>query len=193
MAGQLMLVNPRKRRRRRTTTKRRKSPARRLSTVTTRTIKRYRRNPSRRRGAGQMMETFMGGMIGAGGALAVDFAMKQLPIPATLTANPLMAAATRGFVGIGLGMLVRNFGGTKGKKIGEQLAGGATTVALYTAGKGMFGAQLGLNGLEDGLLGYDDGLLGYSDFGDDGMGWIDAEQVSPWDNSGMGAYSEFDE
>lgn len=62
-------------------------------------------------------------------------------------------------MGIGLGMLVSKIG--KNKKLGEQLAGGAVTVALYNAGKQMIGPSLGLSGYDDGLLGWDDGLLGY--------------------------------
>lgn len=156
--AQLMLVNPRKRRTRRAKSRRR-SPTRALASVTRKTTRRYRRNPIRR--AGNMVETFKGGAIGAAGALAVDVALQKLPLPANLTQGNL-APITKGMVGIGIGMLVSKFG--KNKKLGEQLAGGAVTVALYNAGKQMIGPSLGLSGWEndDGLLGWgDDGLLGY--------------------------------
>lgn len=160
--AQLMLVNPRKRR---TTRKRRaprRAPSRRLATTVTR--KTYRRNPIKRKG---IMTTFTNGATGAAGALAVDLAMSKLPIPANLNTGAL-APVTRGLVGIGLGMLVAKFG--KNKKLGEQLADGAVTVALYNTGKTMFGAQLGL---ADGELLGADSLLYYGDESD-GMDYYSA-------------------
>lgn len=153
--AQLMLVNPKKRRKSRKAKARRRSPSRALASVTRKTIRRYRRNPIKKN---DMVQTFTGGAIGAAGALAVDVAMAKLPIPANLTTGNL-APITKGFVGIGLGMLVSKVG--KNKKLGEQLAGGAVTVALYNAGRQMIGPSLGLAGYDDGLLGWDDGLLGY--------------------------------
>lgn len=125
--AQLLLANPRKRR-----TKRR-TPAR-------STRRRYRRNPIQTKG---LMDTVQKGAIGAAGALAVDIAMARLPIPANFAAGPL-APATRGLIGVGLGMLVSKF--TRKKRLGEQLADGAVTVALYGVGKSMVGAQMGLSG-----------------------------------------------
>lgn len=184
--AQLMLVNPRKRR---TTTRRRKPSTsvvsrRRTSTVTTR----RRRNPIRAKG---VMETVQKSAVGAAGAIAVDVAMSKLPIPAALTANPMLAAATKGAVGIGLGMLVSKFG--KKKRLGEQLAEGAVTISLYGVGKSMIGPSLGLSGMDEGLLGMDEGLLGFDDFDDD-LGYVGVEPVSAWEDdeyAEMGEYSDF--
>lgn len=186
--SQLMLVNPRRRRR---TTAKRKTPAksrarRALSSVSRRVStvrRRYRRNPIKMTG---IMGQFEGGAIGAAGALGVDFLMTKLPLPASLTAGS-MAPVAKGLVGIGLGMAVSKFG--KKRKLGEQLAGGAVTVALYEFGKTTIGPHIGLSG-NDGLLGYDDGLLGYDDF-NDGVGWINPSAVSSWDDSGMNGYDDF--
>lgn len=186
----LMLVNPARRpsRRRKTAAKRRTrraSPRRALAAVRTtarRSIRRYRRNPIKMGGIGGQ---FVDGAIGAGGALMVEVAMQKLPIPAALTANPMLKAATKGLVAVGLGMGVAKL--AKKRKLGEQLAGGGVTIALYDAFKGMVGPSLGLAG-DDGLLGWDDGLLGYQDF-NDGMGWNSPAPTSDWD--GMNGYDEF--
>lgn len=170
----LMLVNPRPRRKARKA--RKKSPFKRhrasLSTVKT-TTRRYRRNPS---GRGKMMQTVTQGAIGAAGALAVDVAMQKMPfIPDNLKTGTL-APVTRGMVGIGLGMLVAKVG--KNARLGKQLADGAVTVSLYSAGKNLIGPQLGL---ADGELLGDDSLLYY---GEDSMssmesdlGWTNAAET----------------
>ena len=145
---------------------------------------RRRKNPARRRtGIMQQVQT---SAVGAGGALAVDIAMQKLPfIPANLRTGP-MAAATKGAVSVGIGMLVGKF--MKNKRLGEQLASGGMTVALYDAAKGMIGPSLGL-GEYDALLGLGDysELLGYSSMNtgttyDAGMG--------DWTNPGVA--TEFD-
>jgi hypothetical protein len=176
----LMLVNPKSRRKsRKSVSKKRRSPRRALSvsTTTRKSIRRYRRNPIR---GGGIAKQFTDGAMGAGGALLVDVLMSKLPIPAQLTSSPLLTSVTKGFVGIGAGMLVAKV--ARNKKLGDQLAGGAVTIALYNAGRGMIGPSLGLSGSDDGLLGWDDdGLLGFSDFDDDvGMGYINPEPVSDW-------------
>ncbi len=162
----LLMVNPRKRRTKRRTSKavsKRRAPSHRLAAVTTR--KTYRRNPIRKAG---MVDTFTKGAVGAAGALAVDVAMSKLPIPANLQTE-MLAPITRGVVGIGLGMLVAKVG--KNKKLGTQLADGAVTVALYSAGKSMIGPKLGLAGADDLMYyGGDDYAMNYYD-DDDGMGW----------------------
>lgn len=184
--SELVLVNPRKRRKSPVRRKKRRV-SRALSTVSRRvrrSIGRRRRNPIRTAGA---LATVKTSAIGAVGALGVDIAMQKLPIPASLTANPIMAAATKGFVGIGLGMLVSKIG--KDRSLGKDIAHGAVTVSLYNAMKGAIGPSLGLSGIsDDGLLGWDDGLLGYEDFNDDvGMGWMGPAATSPY----MGGYEDF--
>lgn len=171
--AQLMLVNPRKRRRK---TTKRKSPSRRLATVKTTSVRRYRRNPSAR--PAKIMDTVQKGAVGAAGALAVDIAMQKLPIPANLQTGPI-SAVVKGGVGIGIGMLVAKFG--KNKKLGAQLADGAVTVSLYNAGKAMVGPSLGLSDGEllgdDSLLYYDDNMSYFDDEAESDMGWTDATAV----------------
>lgn len=182
--AELMLVNPRKRRKsRKTTSKRRSVASRAVATVRAsarRIGRRYRRNPIASRGgaAGNAMEQFKAGAIGAAGALAVDVAMQKLPIPANLktgTAAPIV----KGLVGIGIGMLVAKVG--KNKALGHKLAQGAVTVSLYNAGHEMLKGPLGLNGYDDmsgdfddlsyyGLDGDDDDDLGAYDLGDGLLG-----------------------
>ncbi|PCI44004.1 MAG: hypothetical protein COB41_05565 [Proteobacteria bacterium] len=153
--AQLMLVNPKKR------TKKKK----RLSSVT-KVTKRYRRNPVDKAAIGK---TAMAGGVGAAGALAVDVAMAKLPIPENLKTGS-MAPVARGLVGIGLGMLVSKFGK---KSLGQQVAQGAMTVALYSAGKNALGPSLGLSAYDyDDMDGYGD-LMGFDDdldLGDDLLG-----------------------
>lgn len=155
-----MLVNPRRRKARKPAKRRASRRRTSLATVKTTSVKRYRRNPSRR--TGKMVETFTNGAVGAAGALAVDVAMQKLPfIPENLKVGTF-APITRGLVGIGLGMAVAKVG--RNVKLGKQLADGAVTVSLYNAGKNLIGPQLGL---ADGELLGDDSLLYYGDFEDD--------------------------
>lgn len=124
------------------------------------------------------MKNVQKGAIGAAGALAVDVAMQRLPIPDNLKSGA-MAPAVKGLVGIGLGMAVAKLG--KNKQLGEQLADGAITVALYNAGREMIGPQIGLSA-------YDDGLLG-TDFDDD-LGYYSAAPT--YDGGDMGYYEDSD-
>lgn len=163
--AELLLVNPRKRRARKAPAKRRAktSIARRATSAVSKRIssirKKYRRNPSPR--ANDVLGQFKDGAIGALGALAVDVAMQKLPIPANLKTGQA-APIVKGLVGIGVGMLVAKLG--KNKALGKQLAGGAVTVSLYTAGRQLLAPTLGLAGFNDGsLYGYNDGLLGIDD------------------------------
>lgn len=150
MAGSLLLANPRKRRRRSVSKKR---------------VRRYRRNPMSVTG---MVAKVQDAAIGGAGALAVDFAMNKMPFMSNMMTNPAMTAAAKGVVSLGIGMLVSK--GLKQRKLGEQLAAGGMTVAMYEVGKSTFGGAIG--------LGYSGGdLLGYyaddfnTDFENEGMGY----------------------
>ena len=84
---QLMLVNPTKRKRKKNPGRR---PKRRVLTkrrggkgTIKRDVRRRRRNPT----APPIMGQIQNAAIGAAGALAVDVAMANLPIPAHLTVN----------------------------------------------------------------------------------------------------------
>lgn len=171
--AQLMLVNPRKRHKSKARRRKNPSASKSLSTFTRKHFRRRRRNPIRV--GGNMMQTVQGGAIGAAGALAVDVVMTKLPLPANLTTGA-MASITKGAVGIGVGMLVAKVG--KNKRLGEQLAAGAVTVALYNAGKQMIGPSLGLSGWDDGLLGWDDGLLGYYNAAPTSGGYYEDDNLS---------------
>ncbi len=188
--AEVMLVNPAKRRRtKRKTTKRRKNPTR--KTVARRSApvvqRRRRRNPTQPR----IMTQITNAAVGAGGALAVDLAMANLPIPATFTATPMMRSATQGAVSLTIGMLIANF--SRNKQFGRQIAEGGLTVALHGFAKGAIGPTMGLSGYGDGsLLGYGDGsLLGYED-----LAWINpagAQDFPGYDDLGAMAYDQFDE
>jgi hypothetical protein len=177
----LMLVNPRKRRAKKRTTSKKRAPARRLATSKTVTTRRYRRNPIRT--ANSMVETVKLGAVGAGGALAVDVAFSKLPmIPENLKTGAV-GSVTKGFLGIGIGMLVAKVG--KNRKLGKQIADGAVIVSMYEAAKRAIGPQLGLADGEllgdDSLLYYDDTMSYYDDSSD--MGWQDAAPVYDFDES----------
>lgn len=169
--AQVLFANPKARRPRKTRAKaRRRSTgiAKRVGGLVRARRRSYRRNPLPK--IGNVMTTFTGGAIGAAGAIGVDFVMGKLPLPAQLQTGPLNAI-TKGLVGIGVGMAIAKVG--KNKRIGEQVAQGAVTVALYEAGKKAFN----LGDVSDaGLLGYDNTMLGYTDI-DDGLGWQSAAPV----------------
>lgn len=190
--SQLMLVNPKKRRKTRKTRKaksRRTGIAKYAHNPIRKKLRRYRRNPIGRKTG--MVATFTGGAIGAAGALAVDVAMQKLPIPDNLKTGQL-APIVKGMVGIGLGMVVSKV--LKKNELGKQLANGAVTVALYSAGRQMIGPSIGLAGSDEGLLGYDSGLLGYSMFDEQGddLGWYEPAPTSAWDNDDeLNGFSEF--
>lgn len=172
--AKLLLGNPRKRRtskKRRTASSKRRSSSKGLSVVrTTKTVSR-RRNPAKRQRLG-LTAQITNAAIGAGGALVVDIAMAKLPfIPENLKTGPI-AAATKGAVAMGIGMLVGKFG--KNKSLGVKLAEGGMTVALHDAAKSMIGPSVGLSGMGE----YYDmmGLGDYSDFANDTMSGFETMQ-----------------
>jgi hypothetical protein len=185
--AKITVANPSRRPSKRRTTKRkttkRRSPSRGVAVRKSSTPVRRRRNPARRRSS--IMQQVQTSAVGAGGALAVDIAMQKLPfIPENLRTGP-MAAATKGAVSVGIGMLVGKF--MKNKRLGEQLASGGMTVALYDAAKGMIGPSLGL-GDYDSLLGLGDysELLGYQSMNTDSYN----SGMGDWTNPGVA--TEFD-
>lgn len=156
--GALLLANPRKRRKskakKKTTTRRRRNP---IAKVTRRT--RRRSNP---RALGGAMNTVVGSAVGAGGALVVEAAMQRMPFISPAMSTGPMGAATRGVIALGAGMLVSKF--LKQRKLGEQIAAGGLTVAMYSAAKdSQIGKAMGLSNYGGDLLGYGggDGLLYY--------------------------------
>lgn len=111
------LSNPRRRRRRSVTTARRRS---------------YRRNPSARRLGGGLAKLIMPA-VGVGiGALAAEFAMAQMPIPATWKTG-VMRQVTKAGVAIGLGYVVGKI--LKQKRLGMYIGLGGVAIAAHDLAK----------------------------------------------------------
>ena len=152
MAGSLMYINSR--RRGRPAKKRKTSSVSR--SVTKKITRRYRRNPT----GGPVGETIKRGAVGGAGAIGVEFALNQLPLPANLRTGP-MGTIVNGIGALALGGLVGTF--FRQRKLGKEIAEGAITVTTYNLIKGSFGNRLGLGEYgEGGLLGNygEGGLLG---------------------------------
>lgn len=170
-----LLVNPRKRR----TTKRktaRKTPTRRrssLATVTTRKVARYRRNPSVR---GNIMTTVKDGAIGAAGAVASEFLLSKLPLPAQFQSGPMQTVASA-LASVAVGMAVAKFG--KKAALGKAMAQGGVTVALHQTMRGMVAGPLGISS----------GVGFYEDF--DNMGYMENTEV--FEDSDLDFYQDQDQ
>lgn len=181
----LMLVNPKKRRsaKQKAATKKLvafnkrrqrgsvsvRAPKKRGRSVTrSRTVKTAitrRRNPKRRNITDRMMKTAMNGVYGSLGAITGSIVGNYLPLPVNLkTGN--MAIVVNALIGIATGYTVSNF---MDRKIGEEMAQGAVTVALHGTMKNALSGMMPGLALSDDLLGYDDynGLLGHDDYNDD--------------------------
>lgn len=199
MAGELLLINPRRRRsrkkrsssykrrrvsraRRNPTYRRRRSTA--VAVAAPRTVSRRRRRSSRyrryssairrsySRAAGSSIGSFLSGkvlpgLVGAGGALAIDLAWPHLPIPDSLKAGPL-APVVRIAGAIGVGMAASAIGG---KKFGNEAMGGAIVVTLYDLLKGFIQKDFPSLPMSAFVSGYDE------------LGWI-----SPAQQVGMDAF-----
>ena len=168
MAGQLLLVNPRKRRKSRKSSSRRKNPirARRRRSPKRRHVSRARRsnpirihrkrarrrrNPLSLRGmGGGLVGQLMSALKGAGGAIANDALYTYLPLPAMLKAGP-MSLVTRALGAFGVGYLVSM---VAGRNLGARMTEGALTVLTYQAVKPMVAGVLPLAGDEIEGLGY---------------------------------------
>lgn len=155
MAGQIMLINPRRRRkhkkvratsrrRKRRVLKARKTRRHRRHSITVRSnpiFKRRRRSGRRSGGSsnplsnpmGYVKNTIIPAGIGAAGALGLDVLLGVLPIPVALQ-SPTLRPVLRIAGAIGLGYLASM---VAGKSIGEQVTAGAITVTLYDVLKGV--------------------------------------------------------
>lgn len=199
MAGELLLINPKRRKARksRTKTARKARKARRSTSITVRSnpikrrrVRRFKRNPigSVKGIAGQVMSNVQDGAIGAGGAIATKAVLSFIPLPESLksgVAAPLVTALAGVLIGSVAGNVI-------GRANGAKMAQGAVTVALYQlAASQLAGKVPGLNG-DDGLLGaydmgaYDmgsnEGLLG--DDSDD-MGYVSPAYVDGYDTADL--------
>lgn len=117
-----LYANPRRRRSHRRVTRLARNPRRRHRL-------RLRRNPSLSLSSPMsfVKNTVMPAAIGATGALAVDWAFANLPVPMFLTSGMMLPIARIGgalLVGVAAGAVM-------GKKFGEDVAAGAVTVTLY--------------------------------------------------------------
>lgn len=157
MAGQLMLLNPRKRRksrkrrspaqlaatrklvalnRRRGGAKRRpakrrtarRSPARRRNPVSYAAPRRRRRRATGLAGLGGLPGLLMPAAMGATGALALDIAWGMLPIPAQFKTGPFIAPAVKIGGALGIGWLASM---VATKKTADQVMVGAITVTIF--------------------------------------------------------------
>lgn len=199
---ELMLVNPRKRRRKRRVTRKRavarRRPVRRRRYPTR---KRRRRNPIARRDlVSTLMKTGQEGVIGSLGAIGGGMIAQYIPIPENLKMGN-MGAIVNALIGIGGGMLVGKL--MRKKRLGDQMAVGAVTVALHSTMKNMIQTALpniNLGGYAEDLIGQNEGLLGmgYYDgglnpntIGAYGMGYYDAAPVS--NNPYAGGYDNVDD
>ncbi len=187
----LMLVNPRKRRK----GKKRKSRSRTRTVIKYRTRKsprkriRRRRNPIGARGmTGMIIRSAQNGAVGSLGAIAGTLVGNMLPLPVNLKMGN-MGLIIDALIGISTGAIVGNF---TNRKVGENMAQGAVTVALHGTMKNMIQTampQLNLNGYDDGLLAYDD-LSAYDD--DNDLGYAGAGMTSNDFDDDMGAYDDAD-
>ena len=88
----------------------------------------YSRNPSSGFSLDTITAEFGPAVIGAGGALVVDWVFGNIPLPATLTTG-LMLPVTRILVAVGIGAAA---GMVAGKETGEKVAVGALVVTSYS-------------------------------------------------------------
>lgn len=170
--AQVMLINPRRKRRAKKTAKRRAvrrnprtsyktrrrwstkaRPRRRSVTMRVnprRRSRRMRRNPrSLTSVKGFLNGTLIPGSVGALGALGLDVALGFLPLPAVMQSGIFKPVVRLGGAMV-LGMVASKIAN---RKIGEQVAAGATIVVLYDMFKGF--AQTALPALPlSGIAGY---------------------------------------
>ena len=142
-----------------------------------RMLRRRRRNPI---GLGGFVKTtLVPSAVGGAGALALDLLLNVIPIPVAVKNGPMRPLLKIGGA-IGLGMVASK---VASRRVGEQVAAGALTVALYDMAKAAIakspaGKWFGLAGYELDMGAYigedvgayvDDGtgqqMLGYTDAG----------------------------
>jgi hypothetical protein len=90
--------------------------------------RRFRRNPIGSGAAGFLGGTLMPAAIGAGGALAVDLAIGNLPLPASMKTGAMLPMV-RIAAALGVGMLVGMAGG---EEAGSEAAAGGIIVTVYS-------------------------------------------------------------
>lgn len=148
--SEILLVNPKHRRKHKA--KHRHHRAHRGS----RSVKRYRRNPSLRGITGSFMPTIRAGLIGGAGAIGNDILFGQLAkfLPAVLTTG-IARHATK----LGSAVLVGALGGMFLKGKGAQLAAGAAAVAVRDAAREQLVVAFPTLPLGD----YDPAMLGFED------------------------------
>lgn len=148
-----------------------------VKTATTR-----RRNPVRRTGiANRIIKTATNGAFGSLGAITGSIVGNYLPLPANLKIGN-MGMVVNALIGIMTGYGVSNF---MDRKIGEEMAQGAVTVALHDTMKNMLSTMMPGLALSDDLLGYSDynGLLGHDDYDDDLSAYVQGGNM-------LGAYDD---
>lgn len=160
MAGELLLINPRKRRAKKSSKRRARRSARRSNPV--RAVRRHRRsarrsnpvrayrkrrsirrrNPLSLRGmGGGLMSQGMDALLGAGGAIVNDALMTYVPLPQIVKSGPLaILAKAAGAFGVGY---LAAF--ALGKQRGAEMTKGALTVLAYQVVKPMVATVMPLS------------------------------------------------
>jgi hypothetical protein len=150
--SEILLVNPRRRRKHKAKHRRRSSARRSHS----RTVKRYRRNPSLRGMGSSYMTILKSGLIGGAGGVGNDilyaFAARYLPLAMT-------TGIVRHLTKLGMAIAVGSLGGMVLKGKGAQLAAGAAACAIRDAAREQLVVAFPTLPMGD----YDPELLGFED------------------------------
>lgn len=191
MAGELLLINPRRRKARKSRgrTKARRAKARKSRTSITvrsnpirarrrRTRMRFRRNPIGGGIVKQVMSNVQEGAIGAAGAIATKAALSFVPLPENLKTGAIGSLVTA-VAGVLVGTAVSKFASPS---IGRTMAQGAVTVALFEL------ARSQLAGKVPGLSGDLDYMGAYSEMG--GVDYMGANEGLLGNDGLLGAYSD---
>jgi len=152
MAGELLLINPRKRRgKRRKARSRKRNPVHRRSLRrSARSYRRRRRNPSFRTITSGIVPQVINAAQGAGGAILTDAAFTYIPLPVMFKAGPI-GLVSKVLMAFGVGWL-SSF--VVGAKMAGRFVEGALTVQAYGALRPIVGGFIPLAGNDIEGLGY---------------------------------------
>lgn len=153
MAGELLLINPRKRRGKRRSKERKRNPVRALSRRSLRRPARSyrrRRNPSFRSLTGQIVPQVIAAAQGAGGAILTEAAFTYVPLPIMLKVGPL-SIVSRALMAFAVSFASQF---VAGPRVAGKFLEGALAVQAYSVMRPMLAGVLPLAGHEIEGLGY---------------------------------------